>query len=306
MFLRIRMPRDTTALGVQTLNGSLLALTVLFCFVAFVIWILLRIVVVHPLLSLTRHVTEIKQTGDMNKLLEIERDDEIGELATAFFAMQTALLERDDEIKESVANLEYQATHDALTGLQNRRILYEMLDKLNDADSIGYCICIMDLDGFKSVNDTSGHAAGDALLVQVATLLIESVYDTDIVSRLGGDEFALILHDCSGDTAQRVCERIRRGVESLMFCWEGMHHRIGVSIGALSVSNAVSNVSEILQIADAACFSAKERGRNNVYMVADDAPRVTEERRERHWAKRLATAIEGDEFLLFTQAIVPL
>ena len=106
--------------------------------------------------------------------------------------------------------------------------------------------------------------------------------------------------------AQRVCERIRRGVESLMFCWEGMHHRIGVSIGALSVSNAVSNVSEILQIADAACFSAKERGRNNVYMVADDAPRVTEERRERHWAKRLATAIEGDEFLLFTQAIVPL
>jgi len=305
-YLRVRMPRDAMALGARTLDGSLMSLAVLFCFIAVVIWTLLRLIVVQPLLSLTRHVTEIRQSGDMSKTFEVERNDEIGELAAAFSSIQKSLIQRDNEIRQSVETLEFQATHDALTGLSNRRILYEKLEELNEAETIGYCVCIMDLDGFKSVNDTSGHAAGDALLVQVATLLVEAVYDTDTVIRLGGDEFALILHNCSDETAIDVCEKIRRGVESLIFCWEDMHHRIGVSIGVLSVSNAFGNVSEILQQADAACFSAKERGRNNVYMVADDAPNATEERREQHWANRLATAIDNNQFLLFTQVIVPL
>ncbi len=307
--LRVRTPRDITALGGKTLYGSLLSLAVLICFVAIVIWLLLRRIVVHPLTALTGHVTELKKTGDMTKRLDFVGQDEIGELAVAFSDMQNTLLEREVKVNESVLKLEYQATHDALTGLANRRTLNNQLDRLNEsvgADDIKYCVCILDLDRFKIVNDTSGHAAGDALLVQVATLLTESVYTTDTVVRLGGDEFALVLYDCEGNVAFRICERIREKLEALSFCWADIHHRIGVSIGVLSVSDSERNVSEILQRADAACFTAKESGRNQVYLVADSEPAVDAKRRELHWVQRLTTAIDLDQFILFTQAIVPL
>lgn len=307
--LRVSTPKDITALGVKTIVGSLFSLAILTLFVAVVIWELLRRVVVRPLTELTAHVTELQKTGDMNKRLSIDGNDELGKLASAFTDMQEALIEREKLVTQSVQELEHQAAHDTLTGLANRRALYENLTALNeqtDSKDTNYCVCILDLDRFKVVNDTSGHAAGDALLVEIANILTESVYSTDLVVRLGGDEFALVLFDCGGDIAFRICEHIREKLESLSFHWGRVRHRIGVSIGILSVSSADRDVSEILQRADAACFTAKESGRNRVCLAADNEPAVDAKRKELHWVQRLTTAIDRDQFLLFGQPIVPL
>lgn len=307
--LRVLTPRSISGLGSRSLKGTLLSLAILTCFASIVIWILLRRIVIHPLTSLTRHVTQLQKTGDMSSRFEYEKLGEVGELALAFSKMQNTLLEREVKVRESVLRLEHQATHDALTGLANRRALHHELEQLSSPESsmdAKYCVCVLDLDRFKVVNDTSGHAAGDALLVQVATLIVECVYTTDTVVRLGGDEFALILYDCTGSVATSICERIRERIEALSFCWDDDQHRIGVSIGILSVSTSAGNASDILQRADAACFTAKEGGRNQVHLVEDVEPMVDVKRKELHWVQRISTAIDQDQFILFTQAIVPL
>ncbi|MGI9289022.1 MAG: EAL domain-containing protein [Pseudomonadales bacterium] len=264
--------------------------------------------ITRPLNLLLSTAKEL-ESGDFSSEINIERADEIGDLATAFKRMQKAISERDQEVQDSLKLLKHQARHDTLTGLANRRMLSEELEFANQASlerGERYNVCILDLDRFKVVNDTSGHAAGDALLVQIGEILRQSVYVTDCVVRLGGDEFALLLRDCESNTALRICNRIRKKIEELVFYWEGSRHRIGVSIGVLSVSAPVANTSEILQRADVGCFIAKENGRNQVHLVAEGSTSIAEKRDELHWVQRLETAIDSDHLVLFAQPIIRL
>ncbi len=294
--------------GLQQFWRRMIGLFVIIALVALCVTYLMARGITRPL-QLLLLTAEKLENGDFSTDIDIDRADEIGDLAVAFRQMQDAVFEREKRIGESLEKLKYQATHDALTGLANRRTLIDELEAANEATksrSESYNICILDLDRFKVVNDTSGHAAGDALLVKISSILSDAVYSDDVVVRLGGDEFAILLRNCEGSEAVRVCENIRKQIEELVFHWEGSPHRIGVSIGVLPVSETFANTSDIMQRADAGCFIAKENGRNQVYLIEEKSTSVEQKRNELHWVQRLHKAIDNDELILYAQPVVPL
>ena len=159
--------------------------------------------------------------------------------------------------------LAHSATHDDLTGLPNRSAFERALNGAiaRARDGRKHCLLYIDLDRFKPVNDTAGHAAGDALLKQVAQTIRGSCRSHDIAARIGGDEFAVLLNDCPDDGGQRLADKIVRAVGSLAFSWAGRTYHIGASIGITSISDQSSSPLGFMGEADAACYGAKARGR---------------------------------------------
>lgn len=123
---------------------------------------------------------------------------------------------------------------------------------------------MIDIDHFKKVNDTCGHPAGDEVLRQLATILIENSRSFDVVSRIGGEEFTIILPDCSSTQAYEVGERIRSAVENNEFCMEQKNLKITISIGIASYPEHSDDPHELLFLADKSMFEAKKTGRNKV------------------------------------------
>ena len=209
------------------------------------------------------------------------------------------------ETRELTDQLRHQASFDELTGLRNRRAFAAALtDTVVNRDSHpepGF-LMFMDLDQFKVVNDTCGHGAGDALLKQVAYLIAGCVRSDDVIARLGGDEFAVMLPGCKRATAERVAESVRRAVEELAFPWGNNVFRIGVSVGAVSLATS-KDTEELMQIADAACYAAKDAGRNHVHIVEGDKDITVDRRGEMRWVQRINDALENEQFVLFGQRI---
>ncbi len=164
-----------------------------------------------------------------------------------------------------------QAAHqDVLTGLTNRRAFEALLAKAVVAsEQTPFSALFMDLDRFKQVNDTAGHAAGDALLKGIAQCLEASVRQSDTVARLGGDEFAVLLPRCPAPQAMRVADKLRAAVEAYVLQWEGANHTVGASIGMVHVDGGYQTAAEVLRAADAACYAAKRGGRNQVVNHAE-------------------------------------
>jgi diguanylate cyclase (GGDEF)-like protein/PAS domain S-box-containing protein len=205
--------------------------------------------------------------------------------------------------------LEYQASYDELTGLLNRRAFEAQLQRAWDMGKnvrTPSHLMFMDLDQFKVVNDTSGHSAGDQLLRAVSEILVDSVRTNDVVARLGGDEFGIILWDCPNDVARRIAESIRSALEVFRFHWDAEVYRIGVSIGGIPVDPALGDIGELQQLADAACYAAKEAGRNRVHMVAGDKDSARAHRGQVRWVQRLREAMDNNRFAIYAQAIRPL
>ena len=132
------------------------------------------------------------------------------------------------------------------------------------AASAPFCAMFIDLDYFKHVNDTGGHAAGDALLRDVAQTLLAQVRQTDTVARLGGDEFAVLLVACPLPQALEIGEKLRSAVEAYRLLWEGQSFSVSTSIGLVAVDGRYTAIADVLRDADTACYQAKERGRNAV------------------------------------------
>lgn len=213
------------------------------------------------------------------------------------------------ESRKLTDQLEYQASYDELTGLFNRRSFENQLARAWDQGEEGKnpsYLMFMDLDQFKVVNDTSGHAAGDQLLKSVSEILIEKVRADDVVCRLGGDEFGIILWECPTEVARRIAESIRAGIENFRFQWDAENYRIGVSIGGLPIDPSVGDSSELQQLADAACYAAKEAGRNRVHMIAGDADSARAHRGQVRWVQRLREAMDNNRFAIYGQVIKPL
>jgi len=205
--------------------------------------------------------------------------------------------------------LEYQAKYDELTGLHNRRAFEMELETAwalsRDEGKHSYLL-YMDLDQFKVVNDTSGHAAGDKLLQHIAEILEANVRANDTVGRMGGDEFAIILWKCPQSVAERIAESIRESVESFRFQWDTETYKVGVSIGGVQLDGRLGDISEIQQLADTACFTAKEDGRNRVHMVEGDKDSARAHRRQIRWVQRLREAMDNNRFAIYAQRIEPL
>lgn len=200
--------------------------------------------------------------------------------------------------------LNYQATHDNLTGLVNRRAFETVLTKLLEHPEHSHVLCYLDLDQFKIVNDTCGHLAGDELLRQVAVKLKTHVRNSDTVARLGGDEFALILPDCPLDKAAHICEAVRTDIECYRFVWQNHTFGIGVSIGLVPITPAhPMHLSDALHAADAACYIAKEAGRNRIHSHQPSDRHLLERHGELQWIQRLQNALDNDTFRLFAQPV---
>lgn len=171
---------------------------------------------------------------------------------------------------EQRKRLAWEATHDALTGLTNRAGFDTVIGQATArAKEQPYSALFINLDRFKLVNDTAGHAAGDALLRELAARLTLQVREADTVARLGGDEFAILLKRCPLENARAIAEKIRAAVESYRLSWEGREHGVGASIGVVHVDGRFADSAAVLKAADAACYAGKRAGRNQV--VVHDA-----------------------------------
>jgi diguanylate cyclase (GGDEF)-like protein len=207
--------------------------------------------------------------------------------------------------REFVARLSWQASHDALTGLVNRREfetrLGKVLDNLSHKPS-EHSLMFLDLDQFKVVNDTCGHAAGDQLLKQTSALLQEVLQAGGLLARLGGDEFGVLLEDCGTDSAAGIAERLRLAVQELRFVWNGCAFNISVSIGLVHVAEP-GVIEEMLRAADVACYTAKEKGRNRVQVYHPSDSELVQRVGEMAWVQRIRNGLDEQRFCLFAQEI---
>jgi diguanylate cyclase (GGDEF)-like protein/PAS domain S-box-containing protein len=203
--------------------------------------------------------------------------------------------------------LSYQATHDALTGLINRR---EFDVRLRDALTLAqrgerhFSLLYVDLDQFKVVNDTCGHQAGDRLMRDVTSLLRARVRTQDTIARLGGDEFGILLDGTAVAQAGRIADSVRQAIHNYRFTWAGSTLTVGASIGVVEINRDTASVASVLSAADIACYAAKEGGRNRVHIYDGDG--AVDRHRELHWAARLTRAVEENRLELFYQPIVPI
>ncbi|MCA1426747.1 MULTISPECIES: GGDEF domain-containing protein [unclassified Bradyrhizobium] len=171
----------------------------------------------------------------------------------------------EDALHAEKERLAWQASHDWLTGLSNRRAFEARLQaELDNAAAGALALILLDLDQFKSVNDSCGHLAGDRLLCQVSRLLQQDRHAHDLVARLGGDEFGLILPRCSPFDAVDIAERLRRSLELFNFAWDDRCFAVTASIGVACIADGNITLEDAMRRADAACYRAKEKGRNRV------------------------------------------
>jgi diguanylate cyclase (GGDEF)-like protein/PAS domain S-box-containing protein len=196
------------------------------------------------------------------------------------------------------------ATHDSLTGLVNRREFESRVDAaLASArgSAIAHALCYMDLDQFKIVNDTAGHAAGDALLKQLSLLLLDRLRKSDTLARLGGDEFGVLLEGCPFERAELIAADLLAAVRDMRFSWESKAFAVGVSIGLVPITSESASRTEIFAVADSACYAAKEQGRNRVCTFRRADVELADRRRDMNWAGRIGSALQEDRFVLYYQ-----
>jgi diguanylate cyclase (GGDEF)-like protein len=212
------------------------------------------------------------------------------------------------ETRKLAQQLSWEASHDALTRLVNRREFEHRIEAaIATAQKLQthHVLCYIDLDRFKLVNNTCGHRAGDILLCELAQILQQQLRGVDTLGRLGGDEFGILIQGCSLLQAELIAERIRLQVQAFRFQWNGKRFGIGVSIGLVQIDANSPDVNHVLSAADAACYAAKEAGRNRIYSYRATDDQLAQQHSERQWISRIHDAIEMNRFRLYAQAIVP-
>ena len=205
--------------------------------------------------------------------------------------------------------LSYQATHDMLTSLINRGEFEWRLARVLESahkDHAEHALCYLDLDQFKVVNDTCGHAAGDELLRQISGVLLKQLRQRDTMARLGGDEFGVLLEHCSLDQAWRIASGLHEALQNFRFHWQGKSFGVGVSIGVAPLTAATESAAAALSAADAACYMAKEKGRNCVHVFQPTDAEFVERHTHMQWVARLTQALDENRFQLCYQPITPL
>lgn len=216
-----------------------------------------------------------------------------------------------NERKAFEQQLKHLAEHDSLTGFYNRRTFEssakELLLKVQAGEDSA-CLLYMDLDQFKIVNDLCGHTAGDILLKNISQKLLQEVKalgPQQIIARLGGDEFGILVSQTSLPKARLIAESLREAVEKFLFIWEGKRYSIGVSIGLVEIYPYHQNVEQLLAMADAACYMAKDQGRNRVHVFIESDKDLQFRQLEMQWVTTIKEALTNDQFFLVFQHIAP-
>jgi len=203
--------------------------------------------------------------------------------------------------------LSWQASHDSLTGLPNRREFERRLAALlNSAkeENRHHILLYIDLDQFKLVNDTSGHGAGDELLRQLAAIIQSHIRVRDTLARLGGDEFGILLEECPMEQGQQTAEKLRQAIAEFRFVWEGKTFEVGASMGLVEVNASAESMAALMSAADAACYMAKDKGRNRIWVHQKDNAELLQRHGEMQWVARITHAFEENRFRLYYQNIV--
>lgn len=205
--------------------------------------------------------------------------------------------------------LKWQANHDPLTRLLNRKYLEDCLDnevqRLKRSDEVS-ALLYLDLDRFKYINDTIGHNAGDQLLIEVSHQLQSRLRQSDILARLGGDEFGILLRNVDSENVQQVAEKFRSILADYEFAREGRIYKVHASIGVAMINSQTGSPGEVLANADIACHVAKGKGRNACHVYTQEHDNKLAMDIELGWSARLHQALANDNFQLYFQPIVDL
>lgn len=202
--------------------------------------------------------------------------------------------------------LAYQAMHDPLTGLTNRREFDKRLERVFNSSQLGYStsvLCYIDIDKFKTINDTAGHQAGDKLLRQLVAKFRQYIRQRDTLARIGGDEFGLLMQHCTLKQGLLIANKLRAVADNFYFSWEGKKFDISVSIGLVEMTKASDSVSSIVKAVDKACYAAKNAGRNQVSIINDTA-NLDKDNAEIQLISLINNCLEKDRFILTRQKIV--
>lgn len=209
---------------------------------------------------------------------------------------------RNRELEAARVRIEHNALHDSLTGLPNRRFLDEMLKRhaaSGYAETGSVALLHIDLDRFKQINDTLGHAAGDAMLIHASAVLRANCRDNDFVARVGGDEFVVLTTASDGDIyLGTLAERIVKQMH-LPVSYEGHQCRFGVSIGIAAERGPAIDVKRLLINADIALYRAKARGRNRFEFFSEALQ--AEVVKTKRIADEILNGLERDEFIAYYQ-----
>ncbi|RJF90001.1 EAL domain-containing protein [Oleomonas cavernae] len=204
--------------------------------------------------------------------------------------------------------LEHSALHDALTGLPNRKALEQGLTaacQQASQQNRAHSLCFIDLDRFKVINDSAGHAAGDVLLREVARTIRANVRTGDLTARLGGDEFAVILADCAIEQAEGIGNKLVEAIGAMSFVWDEKIYTPGASIGICEIS-PTATLGDLMSQADVACYAAKSAGRNRVSLYRPGESDAKRHHQDIHVAAGIRAAITANRFRLFAQEILDL
>jgi diguanylate cyclase (GGDEF)-like protein/PAS domain S-box-containing protein len=213
------------------------------------------------------------------------------------------------EMKRMSETIDYQASHDSLTGLSNREefslALNELLAALRSSDAT-HALLVIDVDRFKAINDTCGTMAGDELLRQIASHVQANISRKDVSARIGGDEFAIILRDCEPEDSVNVAKRLKAAVESRKFAWQASVFPVTLSIGIVALTQESEDTHSVLAAADDACHLSKEEGGNRVNVFYAKDTKFQKRRGDMEWIAKINKAAEENRFILYQQPIVPL
>ncbi len=202
----------------------------------------------------------------------------------------------------------YLESHDTLTGLLHRQefeiYLEAALESARD-QGLEHALLYLDLWEFKLINDCFGHVAGDELLRRVADQLQSRIGQKGILGRVGGDDFILLLENHSPIEAEAVARGLQRSFRDFRFNWGGQLFEVGLNIGLVSINAASDSATQIFRAADAACYLARQGGRNRVHTYVPDNAAVAEHHGRLHWVQRIRRSLAEDRFCLYHQEIRP-
>lgn len=218
------------------------------------------------------------------------------------------LLQDVTRLRKITDSLAHEARHDVLTGLVNRREFQARLEVALEGSrkrNEKHALCYLDLDQFKVVNDSCGHAAGDQLLRKVTELLKSLLPSDQILARLGGDEFGLLIQNAGLDEAVRITENMLSAIKAFRFYWEDRSLGIGVSIGIAAITRKSIDSKTVMSIADAACYAAKEKGRNRIQVYNPDDIELDQRQQEMRILSRITSALDENRYALYYQPIIP-
>lgn len=204
--------------------------------------------------------------------IPVTGSDEIASMARSFEGLLAVIQSREQALRENEERLQTLARQDALTGLPNRHYFFEVAQQeihcsLRRAEPLS--VLMMDVDHFKTINDTYGHAAGDQVLSTLSRALMQLVRGQDVVGRLGGEEFGVLLPGTDRAGAMEVAERLRQGIAALRIVHAGQRLPLTVSIGVAQYSPGEQTIDHALNCADHGLYSAKNAGRNRIMCGPD-------------------------------------